>query len=175
MQRQSLPPWDDERAAEKLAESCIVSAGIDHLRRRWRDAEPEDMVVSEIEVVGTLKDAILRSRKTATEKPPTWAETWTFFTSLLEVHEPRQQRRRPRGRPKMTEAERRKKYPVHDAADEVPLIVSILSLLYPERRSAEVRRRAVEVAAIRHSVSFETLLLHVNRPRKDRRRIRHFY
>ena len=34
MQRQSLPPWDDERAAEKLAESDLVSAAIEAMKAR---------------------------------------------------------------------------------------------------------------------------------------------
>jgi hypothetical protein len=193
------PHWNDERAAEKLAESEILSAVIEVGGRR--EAEPEIMVVrglkqaisrrrnlraaKEFDLAGAESaalDAAERGDIVPLIKLITWLppedmaklspEALRLIADLLLVNLPKASKLPlDRGRPKMTEAERRKASPVHDAADEVPLIIPILARMYPERSRAEVRRRAVEVAAIRHGVNFETLLLYVNRPRKDRRRI----
>jgi hypothetical protein len=155
----SIPRWSDERAVELLAESDLVSAEVEEARRR--SAEPK------VVMVGTFKDALRRAPKTSAKKPG-WAETYEFITSIL--YESISRRRR-RGRPRMSDAERRKASPVHDAADEVAPIIAVLARLYPERAPAEVRRRAIEVAAARRGVDPETLLRYVSRARKDRHRI----
>jgi len=190
------PRWNDERAAEKLA--VLISVG--DREQEVENAEPAIMVVrglkdsirrpsktpkKKFDLAGaesSALDAAERGNIVPLIKLITWLppeemaklspEALRLIADLLLVYLPKASKLpRGRGRPKMTEAERRKASPVHDAADEVPLIIPTLARMYPERSRAEVRRRAVEVAAIRRGVNFETLLLYVNRPRKDRRRI----
>ena len=99
------------------------------------------------------------------------AEMWLLVTNL--ILSPPQLARRPkrgRGRPKMSEEERRKLNPVHDASEEVPLIVPILKRLYPGRR-LEWRKMAVEIAAERRGARASTLARHVARARSDKRRV----
>jgi hypothetical protein len=83
---------------------------------------------------------------------------------------------RPRGRPQSTEERRRKDYPVHDAADEVALIIPLLREMYPGRKKGEIRDLAVDVAITRvkrrgYKLTGKSLLRHVTLSPKDRRRI----
>ena len=78
-----------------------------------------------------------------------------------------------RGAPKKSEEERREQNPVHDAADEFPIIRSFVKRLWPEQKEADVRERASTFAAARNGVKdVETLSTHLNRPKNDRRRIK---
>ena len=75
------------------------------------------------------------------------------------------------GRPKMTEEDRREKYPVHDAADEVELvIVPALGKLYPDQSTAALRKRAVAIATKRYAIQPSTLNKHITRSVNDARR-----
>lgn len=212
MQRQQQPPpWDDERAVEKLAESDLVSAPIEAMKARVQaESKTVGVVVGispalasrrsrprklssrrkteEFDLAGCERDVIeafdergdivplikliswLPPKDTARLSPA----TLRLIVELLLENLPKASKLpRGRGRPRATESEskHRKKYKVHDAADEVGLIILILARLYPERSPAEARRRAIEVAATRHGIDSETLLRHVNRARKDRHRI----
>ena len=75
------------------------------------------------------------------------------------------------GAPKKSEEERRGITHVHDAADEVPVIVAILTRHYPDEKAEAVAGRAREIAAKRHRISVETLIKYLGRPREDRRRV----
>jgi hypothetical protein len=72
----------------------------------------------------------------------------------------------------MTAEERRAMNPVHDAADMVPEIADILRRFYPEQTPAQIHDRALSIAAGMKGVkSAETVKLHLNRAKNDRRRI----
>ncbi len=75
-----------------------------------------------------------------------------------------------RGRPKMTDEQRRARTPTHDAADEVPGIEAILTARFPSKTPAEIRNMAIDLAARRARISTEapadTLYNYMQHPRK---------
>jgi hypothetical protein len=79
---------------------------------------------------------------------------------------------RKRGRPKLSEGARRAANPIHNAADKVPVIESLLHEHYPDQRTG-VRERAVRIAAKRFNINYETLYNYVRRAKHDPRRISH--
>jgi hypothetical protein len=76
------------------------------------------------------------------------------------------------GRPAMAEEMRRKHNPVHDAADELPVIAAILTRLYPAVAKKAVKERALTIAAGRKGANPASLTRHLSRPASDRRRIK---
>ena len=79
---------------------------------------------------------------------------------------------RKRGRPKMSEGARRAANPIHNAADKVPVIESLLREHYPDQRTG-VRERAIRIAAKRFNIGYRTLCNYVRRAKHDPRRISH--
>ena len=97
-------------------------------------------------------------------------ETWTLIANLLtgERNLKTGKLKGERGPRRRSEEERREINPVHDAADHVPVVAAVLSRLYPGKRKAEVRRRAIEIAARLMRADAEVLKLHLNRGRRLR-------
>jgi hypothetical protein len=81
-------------------------------------------------------------------------------------------RKKPAHRPKLTDIERRAINPIHDAADEVPVVERMLHTWYPDQTANEIYNRTLYVVAHRHQVRPETLAAHLKRSRGDRRRLR---
>jgi hypothetical protein len=79
--------------------------------------------------------------------------------------------KRPRGRPRLTYEERRANNPVHNAADDVPIVRNILRRLYPKQLKKQIDDRAVSVAAKLHKIKGKTLRYHLKRPKSDHRRL----
>lgn len=98
--------------------------------------------------------------------------------------------RRKMGRPKMSEQERRAKYPVHDAAEIVPDIKAVLKNQYPDQNAKDINDRACKIAAEtvnlddndrwrpvlgsvrpRSKATAEKVMKYLSRPKRDRRRI----
>ena len=80
-------------------------------------------------------------------------------------------RRKRAHRPKLTEMQRRAQSPVHDAAEEVPVVEGLLRSWYPDRTASAVHDRALCVVAHNHKVPLETLTGYVRRSKADRRRL----
>jgi hypothetical protein len=75
------------------------------------------------------------------------------------------------GRPPLSIAERRASNPVHRAADEARVIIPILKHHYPRRSQGDILDRAAKIAAERNGSRYKTLLRHLARSARDRRRI----
>jgi hypothetical protein len=75
-----------------------------------------------------------------------------------------------RGRPRMTEEERRVLNPIHDAADDLPPIESILREAYPNQNAGQIHDRALHGVARHHEVSQDALENYVRRAKTDHRR-----
>ena len=82
-------------------------------------------------------------------------------------------RKRPKHRPRLTERERRKDNPIHDAADEVPGVKGMLRAWYPDQTATQIHDRALYVVAERHQVNLEELDAYLKRPTGDHRRPMH--
>jgi hypothetical protein len=82
-------------------------------------------------------------------------------------------RKRPNGRPRLSEHERRLRNPIHNAADEVPGIQRILRAWYPKQTKKQIYDRTLYVVASRHQVNLETLDVYLKRSKDDRRRAMH--
>jgi hypothetical protein len=91
--------------------------------------------------------------------------TYALIADIL-----RGRRKKPERRPKLTESQRRKLNPIHDAADEVPVVERMLRAWYPKRTTREIHRRALYVVARRHNVWSKTLNTYLRRPPDDHRR-----
>lgn len=76
------------------------------------------------------------------------------------------------GRPKKSEEQRREKNPIHSAAEEFYMIREVLRQFYPSKSRFAIHQRALELAAGRNSkVTPNSLNTHLNRRKKDRRRV----
>jgi hypothetical protein len=99
--------------------------------------------------------------------------TWELIVELLTG------RRNPktgklkgeRGPRKKSAEERRSWNPIHDAEDYVAPIAAILSRLYPDKRRAEIKSRASEIAARWRGAQLHALKKHLRRGPRDRRRV----
>jgi hypothetical protein len=99
--------------------------------------------------------------------------TWELIVELLTG------RRNPktgklkgeRGPRKKSAEERRSWNPIHDAEDYVAPIAAILSRLYPDKRRAEIKSRASEIAARWRGAQLHALKKHLRRGPGDRRRV----
>lgn len=76
-----------------------------------------------------------------------------------------------RGRPPAAAKDRRKMTPVHDAAELVPAVSDILRAAFPNRRSPEIKDRALLIVARLKKLSPETLRNFLRRKPTDRRRL----
>jgi hypothetical protein len=193
-----VPQWMDEDAVTKLVEKELDDAesnaeykfamlpwdthpgisGNELLHGMERDA----VAAAERGDIGPLAD-LLRPEHPLNEHPLFGgnpirshfsAMTWTLVADFLTgERNPRTGRLKGKpGRSKMTAEERRAMNPVHDAADMVPVIADILLLHYPEQTPAQIRDRALSIAAGMKGVkSAETVNFHLNRAKNDRRRI----
>ena len=103
-------------------------------------------------------------------KPSTWTLVVEFLAGKRNLRTGRL--RGEPGRPAMAEEMRRKHNPVHDAADELPVIAAILTRLYPAVATKAVKERAIAIAARRKGARPEILTRHLSRPGSDRRRIK---
>jgi hypothetical protein len=103
-------------------------------------------------------------------KPPLDKSTSLLVWELLHAGAPKPKPGRV-GAPKLTEAARRKKNPIHDAADDVDRIIPVLERDYSEQGKRDIKDRAIDIAAKRHGVDRDRLKKHVGRSREDRRRI----
>jgi hypothetical protein len=93
--------------------------------------------------------------------------TWKLIGDVLSGR-----RKSKRGKPEMTADERRDTYAVHEAADDVEDVARILRGLYPEQDEADIRDRALAVAADRADMSKpETIATHRRRSKKGTRRL----
>lgn len=110
------------------------------------------------------------NRKIRFLKPATWTLVVEFLAGKRNLRTGRL--RGEPGRPAMAEEMRRKHNPVHDAADELPVIAAILTRLYPAVAKKAVKERAIAIAAGRKGAAPEILTRHLSRPRSDRRRIK---
>ena len=75
---------------------------------------------------------------------------------------------RHRGRPRMTEEERRKINPVHNADDELSVVKGIMNSEYPDQSAEEVNNAAIALVSRRHGV--KKLRTHSMRSKNDHRR-----
>ena len=80
-------------------------------------------------------------------------------------------RRGEPGRPVQSFEQRRAHNPVHRAADQARVIILILKRHYPNRSRNEIEYRAAKIAAERNGSRYKTLLRHLARSARDRRRI----
>jgi hypothetical protein len=85
-----------------------------------------------------------------------------------------------RGRPKMDEELRREMNPIHSAAEEFYMIRQVLRQWYPTKSRDAIHNRALTLAAGRnsavhsrnkHPVTPNSLHTHLNRTKKNRRRV----
>jgi hypothetical protein len=80
-------------------------------------------------------------------------------------------RKRPAHKPKLTESERRARYPIHDAADEVPAVERMLRAWYPQQDARQIHDRALLVIERRHELRAGALANYLKRSKRDRRRL----
>jgi hypothetical protein len=111
------------------------------------------------------------------------SDVFTGYSLRLLPYEPEivktaQAKRGAGGRPKMTLEERREQNPVHDAAALFPEVVIELQNAFPEKTTAVIRDRALELTALFMGIKSkgkqsesEQLKNYLNRSRNDRRRI----
>jgi hypothetical protein len=190
-----LPRWNDEAAVTKqteLVKEELEAAAMDEEREfyflPWHThpgvpvseicayAERNAVEAAERGRVGQLAD-LLRPDNPMNRYPfvpgspirsllsPT---TWMLVADLLIGRH----KRKP-GRPKMTAEERRAMNPIHDADDMFPAIVDIVRRLYPKQTQADIRDRAMLIAARLTGVTkAETVKFHRSRAKNDRRRIK---
>jgi hypothetical protein len=193
-----VPQWVDEDAVTKLVKTALDDAEADaeyeFAMLRW-DTHPgipgnelldrmerDAVAAAERGEIRPLAD-LLRPEHPFNEHPlfggdpirsKLSATTWTLVADFLTgERNPRTGRLKGKpGRPKMTAEERRAMNPVHDAADMVPEIADILRRFYPEQTPAQIHGRALSIAAgMKRVKSAETVKLHLNRAKNDRRRI----
>ena len=179
-----IPQWSNEDAVCNLVEYELFLIGFEE-EQRLLEAFPDGMPMSffmrlpeevEREAVNSAKrrdfrlmSNLLRPSSGEKKDRPTRRtfsqETWVLIADRLigEV-------RPPRGRPKLTEEERRAMNPVHDAADAVEPIRCILANRYPERSKREILNRAIEIAQRLHGVRTD-FATHLRRPKRDKRRV----
>jgi hypothetical protein len=122
---------------------------------------------------GMLEFGIPDEVNPAIEKlsPETWMIIVQFLTGQRNLKTGKLKGKR--GPRKKKEEERRRDNPVHNAADFVPAVTAILQRLYPTKGKAEIKRRAIEVAAwLEYPTRPAMLERHLRRPPGDRRRIR---
>jgi hypothetical protein len=98
--------------------------------------------------------------------PATWTLISEFLTGERNIRTGRL--KGEPGRPKMSREARRARNPVHDAADEVDMIVGILRQFYPWQEREQVRERAAEIAQARANIATSV----GNLRRRSRRRHR---
>jgi hypothetical protein len=94
-------------------------------------------------------------------------ETWTLIADLLTGARNLKtgKRKGERGPRRRSKEERRKINPVHDAADHVPAVATILARLYPDKGRSELNKRAIEIAARLKRADAKVLKWHLNRGR----------
>jgi hypothetical protein len=78
---------------------------------------------------------------------------------------------KPKHRPRLTDTQRRAQNPIHDAADAVPMVESLLRQWYPEQTAGAIHERALHVVAYSHKVPLERLIGYLRRSKADRRRL----
>lgn len=188
MQRQSPPPWDDERAVARLVD--IVMPHVELARKKKVEAEIVlglDWSLSPLRAKASAGDlaAVAELVRAAAERGDIAPLVETVMLSSLseetrdlvtDIVWASSEGKPGRGRPRSTRSERRKINPLHDAADDVKVIAPILRAMYPGKKRFDIldRSAAVAVEIAKRSgwvVMKKSLLRHVQRPRHDRRRI----
>jgi hypothetical protein len=134
----------------------------------WFKAKLDNATVKQIEGL-ELSPELLAAIEAEGNEPRTVTltnEAWALIADRL-IGKARASRGRPS---RQTGKERRAVNPVHDAADAVPRIRSILKASYPGRRPGELQDRAIDLAAKLHGIKRKLLANYVKRPKGDRRR-----
>jgi hypothetical protein len=173
------PPWQDKAATAKLVAEKIQEIDDEEAREfhtyympqmanlvvRWSKPtkERKALVTSERGDLSVLIDMI-NSEKVFS--PAIRNRINEFLTQKRSLRTGR-----IRGAQKKDEYTRRALNPIHNAADEVPLIKDILKELYPKQSTSRIRERALWIAVQRHGGRVTTLAKHLDRPKKDPRRV----
>jgi hypothetical protein len=79
--------------------------------------------------------------------------------------------KRPKRRPKLTDAQRFNRNRGHRAAYLVPVIMRMLRAWYPDQKESAIKERAITIAAAITSVQESTLINHLRRPKHDPHRL----
>ena len=173
------PPWEQFPTEP---EDLVEMGKLVERENRWPDDEEEQACEAALRgdlmpLVNLLTPEIFEdiginevNVKIPYLKPSTWTLVVEFLTGKRNLKTGRLQGEP--GRPAMDEKTRRKHNPVHDAADEVPVIAAILKRLYPAVARKVVTERAVTIAACRKGANPASLTRHLSRPASDRRRIK---
>jgi hypothetical protein len=199
-----LPRLNDADVGERLAD--IFGADFDRVKAEAKrpkiEIGPDVEFGPDVEIVAGLDEVVPPARKIEIDRALIEMEQLAFAAAdrgdfeplvklmliatagvppatrslILELLWALVERTRTRGRPRMTTAQRRKVNPIHDAADEVDLIVPLLREKYPDQKMGDIREAAVAVAVARvkrrgFHLKHQTLLRHVARSRADRRRV----
>jgi hypothetical protein len=100
-------------------------------------------------------------------------ETWELIAEFLlgKRNLKTGKKKGERGPRRKSPEERRKKTPVHDAADLMHVIKEILGSMFPKQRPKDIHDRAILFAAEIKSVDPKTLENYLKRPQQDRRRM----
>jgi hypothetical protein len=189
MQRQSPPPWNDDRAVARLAD--IVMPQVE-LARQKKGVEAEvvlglDWALSPLRAKASAGNlaAVAELVRAAAERGDIARLVETVMLSSLseetrdlvtDIVWASSEGKPGRGRPRASRSERRRMNPQHGAADNVAVIVPILRTMYPGKKRDDIldRSAAIAVEIARRSgwiVKKKSLLRHVQRPRGDRRRV----
>jgi hypothetical protein len=188
MQRASPPlppPWDDDHIVQLLVDAVMLQVkkerakkieveiilGFDYAIAQAENKELDlaavERLVTEAEERGTvaplLAKVLLHNLSPATlgvVADVIWATS----------------QKRTRGRPPMSDVDRRKTNPLHLAAEDVAVIAPILRTMYPNKKRPDILARSAAVAAeiarrCGWTVSAKSLLRHVTRAHRDRRRV----
>ena len=168
-----IPPWTDEPGVRKLVDDEMDR----YENEEWMlDTERMDTLLEETEIdLGPLLPSIYDSQREAMAAAragnltvladliliPSWrarlpAEAWELIHSGLVGYRYVDDEwvapwppRRGRGRPPISDEERYRSNPVHAAAEQVPVIKSILRDYYPDQTTPQIRDRALTFAAAR--------------------------
>jgi len=192
--KKKIPPWADEDAVYKLVRADLEENALEEERQfyleRW-DTYPDRLAD---EVRNEIEQAAIDTWRRSNPNPLTdllrpehplnrygWfgrpfrdqlsSESWSIICDRL-LGKPQGKR----GRPTMTDEERREHNPLHDAADMVPDIKAILLQHYPAQNAEQIRDRAhlfaEKLAGIEDPDSAGSKLSeYLNRSKKDRARL----
>jgi len=180
---ESLPAWDDKPGVAKLADRLL--ADHDALAQRYIDfveriedirqpfIEPSEITTgAEYEAMVQFAREVTKFKKAERaavaafhrgDRKPLQALVWSsYYSGWLD----------PSAHALLGKRKKRiRKHPNHDAAREAGVIRQFLRRLYPQVRPAEVRARAIAIAAERAHVDVASLRQYLNRPRGDPHRL----
>lgn len=192
MLKRALPNWSDEKGVAKLvkeilAERQITADRFRNFQPRYNppldddDAAVESIIAEKSAVAVAYRGDIVPLTELLRDPHRNWLLPNTVELVVEFMTGKRNpQTGRPKGKPKgkgavgrrkMTSEQRLAANPIHRAAFEATVLKQELRQRYRSQKAAEVRERALELAAKRNNVELGRLRRHLKLSKNDRRRL----